>query len=36
MILIVGWSRIYRSHVNKALTESGYDTIVLDNLKLWS
>ena len=32
MILIVGGAGYIGSHTNKALTESGYETIVLDNL----
>lgn len=32
MILIVGGAGYIGSHVNKLLTEKGYDTIVLDNL----
>lgn len=32
MILIVGGAGYIGSHTNKALTEAGYETIVLDNL----
>lgn len=32
MILIVGGAGYIGSHVNKALTEAGYETLVLDNL----